>query len=164
MSASRLRASVWSCKIDAEMGSMVYVGSIPPSDMTVMFWCNRGKSLVGGSRRMPLTKGCETPVDLRLKSSELLTETLRLLAILLQQNSDSHQSKHHRLQPRVFAQHDCDVSYSRHIPPDTPYDVLFPIQVFLSACVELGVISDIVVALCKKLFGCRMCNSPASSC
>ena len=72
----------------------------------------------------------------------------------LEDNQQTHDAQHRRLHPRVLREHNRDIADKRHKANDAAHNVL-ALEVVLVGCVEVGVVGDIVVALCEKL-----CSGP----
>ena len=78
-----------------------------------------------------------------------MTRTSVLLP--LQNNRESHEPEHGRLQPGVFAQEDGHVSHKRHVSQHTSNNILLAVEEALAARVKLCVVCGVVVALCQEL-------------
>lgn len=76
-----------------------------------------------------------------------MTALLAGVSLSLKHDHQAHQSQHHSLQSRIFTQQYCDITHARDIASHASNNVLFPVQVTLSLCVELRVIGNVVVAL-----------------
>jgi hypothetical protein len=50
----------------------------------------------------------------------------------------------------MFAEHDGDISNGRYIAPYTAHDIFLAVEVVLASSIELGVVSNIVIALGEK--------------
>ena len=45
----------------------------------------------------------------------------------LQDDHNAHKAEHHRLQPGMFAQHDCYITHAGHVASHTANDISFAI-------------------------------------
>ncbi len=75
-----------------------------------------------------------------------------IVSFPLQNHSQAHDPQHHGLQPRMLTQHNGHISYAWYVPSDTPNDILFAVEIALSASVEFRIISHVIIAFCQESF------------
>lgn len=68
----------------------------------------------------------------------------------LKHDHQSHDSKHHGLQPGILAQQDCYISNHGNVPTNTAHNVLFAVKVILATSIQLRVVCQIVVTLHRR--------------
>ena len=62
----------------------------------------------------------------------------------------------------MLAEHDGDIAYRRHVCSDAADDIFFAVQVSLAACVELGIVGHVVVAIGEEFLGRGLGGAPAA--